>query len=116
MATSQDLLVQQHFTAEKFDHFLPGAPREGDFRAEALKPKSRLGAFLHHMYSYRGKGIYCTASQMITLMLLLFKSRKVTKAQIFHHATQLLNFQRGYFRTQIAMKAYFNHIITEMEV
>ncbi|KAH6877984.1 hypothetical protein BKA58DRAFT_451959 [Alternaria rosae] len=116
MASSQDLLVQQHFTAEKFDHFLPGAPHEGDFRAEALKPKSRLGAFLHDMYSYRGKGIYCTASQMITLILLLFKSRKATKAQIFHHAAQLLNFQRGYFRTQIAIKAYSNHTITEMEV
>jgi len=115
LASRQDLLVQQHFNAEKFDHFLPGAPHEGDFRAETLKPESRLGAFLHDMHSHRGKGMKITATEMITLTLLLSKSRKATKAEIFQRATELLNFQRGYFRTQIAMEAYSNDIITEMD-
>ena len=97
LASRQDLLVQQHFNAEKFDHFLPGAPHEGDFRAETLKPESRLGAFLHDMHSHRGKGMKITATEMITLTLLLSKSRKATKAEIFQRATELLNFQRGYF-------------------
>ncbi|KAI4670210.1 uncharacterized protein J4E79_000491 [Alternaria viburni] len=115
LASRQDLLVQQHFNAEKFDHFLPGAPHEGDFRAEALKPESRLGAFLHDMYSHRGKGMKITATEMITLTLLLLKSRKATKAEMFQRATELLHFQRGYFRTQEAMEAYSKQLIAAME-
>jgi len=116
MASRQDLLDQQHFTAEKFDHFLPGAPQEGDFRAEALKPKSRLGAFLHDMYSHRGRGINITGTEMITLTLLSFKSRKATKAEIVQRATELLNFHRRYFlRTQIAMESYSNQLIAAIE-
>ncbi|KAI4936249.1 hypothetical protein J4E85_001578 [Alternaria conjuncta] len=116
MASRQELLDQQHFTAEKFDFFLPGAPHEGDFRAEALKPKSRLGAFLHDIYSHRGRRMKITGTQMITLTLLSFKSRKATKAEIVQRATELLNFHRRYFlRTQIAMESYSNQLIDAME-
>jgi hypothetical protein len=116
MFDNTDLLFQQYFSAEMFDKSLPGAPPDGEFRAQVLRSNSLLDAFLHEMLFLGDKRIAGGKTQeMIAVILMMNKSRKATKAEILQSATKLPYIQRALLQSKTTEKAHAAQLLSDIK-
>jgi hypothetical protein len=95
MSAAVELLYRRYFNAGILAIRLPGAPAGGKFREEVLKPGSLLDGLLHDVLFMKDKAIALTTAQIIAAILMMDKSRKATRAQIFERISNLPYIKHG---------------------